>query len=254
MKTKQLILSLALTALMASSLRAETGTAALERKIEQVFYRADATLATGVENELTTALQAEPKSSALLYYRGFFDYAKTSLLHRDKADKKILRAALEAAEVKLKDVKGQPWQAEAEALRGMISGQLISVRGGASAMSLGPKMAELTTGALESQPNSPRAKICRAVSYLNSPAMFGGDKKQAMLLFNAAVSTYETAATKTGELSWGKAYSYAWLAQAKFQNGDAAGAREAANQALEIEPAYGWVKGIIDAMDAKEKK
>jgi hypothetical protein len=56
---------------------------------------------------------------------------------------------------------------------------------------------------LESQPNSPRAKISRAVSYLNSPAMFGGDKKQAMLLFNAAVSAYEKPDATTRELSWG---------------------------------------------------
>ncbi len=242
MKTKLVSLALLITALIAPGLRAQTDNAALEQKIENVFYRADTALSAEVETELTTALAANPQSPALLYYRGFFEYAKTSILYREKADKKVLRAAFENADKHLAAVKGQPWQAEAEALRGMICGQIMGV--GGSAMKFGPKMAELTTGALDEQPASPRAKICRAVCYLNTPGMFGGDKAEAMKLFNSAVVSFTKPDAKTGELSWGKAYAYAWLAQAKLQTGDKAGAREAVDQALAIEPNYGWVKGM----------
>jgi tetratricopeptide (TPR) repeat protein len=258
MKTQLLTLSLAFIACAAAGLRAQNDAspapvaataAALERKIEQVLYRADAPLAATVDAELAAALKAEPRSAELRYLQGFATYAKTSLSYRAN-DMKAVRAALEESEKQLAAVKEEPWKSEATALRGMIAGQLISVRGGASAMTLGPRMRERTEAAFEALPQSPRVLICHGVMFLNTPGMFGGDKDEALRLIKRAVAAYE----KSPEAAprWGRAWALGWLAQASLQTGDLTAAREAATQALAIEPEYVWVKtGLLPAIEEK---
>jgi tetratricopeptide (TPR) repeat protein len=255
MKTKLLTLGLALIACTAASLRAQTSSPAeLERKIEQVLYRGDPALAAEVDSELAAALKAEPASAALQYLEGFSLYAKATLLYRAKDKQKDIAPALKEADKKLAAVKGSLWKAEATALRGMIAGQLIGTPGGGSAMSLGPKMRGYTEAAFEDQPESPRVLVCHAVMFLNTPGMFGGDKKEALRLMKRAVVAYEKDSAKDA-LRWGRAWSLGWLAQANMQTGDLAAAREAATQALAIEPEYGWVKnGMLPAIEKKAAK
>ncbi len=259
MKTHLLTLSLAFIACIAAGLRAQTtatpaaaAAADLERKIEQVLYRADAPLAQTVDAELAAALKAEPRSAELRYLQGFATYAKTSLSYRAN-DMKAVRAGLEAADKELAAVKEEPWKAEAAALRGMIAGQLIGVRGGASAMTLGPKMRERTEAAFEVLPQSPRVLICHGVMFLNTPGMFGGDKEEALRLIKRAVAAYEKAPESAPR--WGRAWALGWLAQAQLQAGDLSAARQAAEQALALEPEYTWVKtGVLPALEKAAAK
>jgi tetratricopeptide (TPR) repeat protein len=253
MKTKHLILSLSLIACTALGLRAQIATSALEKKIETVLYRADAQLAAEADAELAAALKVDPTSPELLYLQGFASYAKSSLAYLDK-DKKAIGAALETAEKQLAAVKQDPWKAEASALLGMISGELIGVRGGSSAMRLGPKMRERTEAAFETLPQSPRVMICHGVMFLNTPGLFGGDKKEAMRLIKRAVAAYESNAAETAP-RWGHAWALAWLAQASLQTDDIAGARKAAEQALALEPDYAWLKNsVLPAIEKKAAK
>lgn len=253
MKTKLLVLCLALVACIAPGLRAQTSaTAELETKIEQALYRADAQLAAEAEGAITRALDANPRSAELLYLRGFATYAGTSVGYRAK-DMKAARESLEAAEKQLASVKEDPWKAEATALRGMIAGQLIGVRGGASAMTLGPRMRERTEAAFEALPQSPRVLICHSVMFLNTPAMFGGDRQEALRLLKRAVAAYEKPADAPPR--WGHAWALAWLAQAHLQAGDLDEARLAAGRALALEPDYTWVKaGLVPAIERAAAK
>jgi tetratricopeptide (TPR) repeat protein len=255
MKNKILILSLLFIAWVAPSLRAQTDLTAVERKIELGLYRGDAALVAEAEAAVAAGLKAEPKAPAWLYLQGFATYARGCLGYKAK-DMKAVRSGLELAEKQLQAVKGSPWQAEAQALRGYIFGQLIGVRGGAAMMTLGPKVGELTGAAYETLPESARVKLFRGVSNLNTPAMFGGDKQEAGRLFMSAGSQFEQAKPKDGALRWGQALALGWLAQARQQTGDMAGAREAAEAALKLEPEYHWARGILKSIekDAAKKR
>jgi hypothetical protein len=153
MKTKILILSLLLTAWMAPALRAQTGLASVEKKLEQALARADATLVAEAEAAIAEGLKTDPKSGAWLYLQGFAAYARGNLGYKTN-DMKAVRSGLELAEKQFQAVKEQPWQAEAQAFRGYIFGQLIGVRGGASAMSWGRRSASTRARLM---------KICRRV-------------------------------------------------------------------------------------------
>jgi tetratricopeptide (TPR) repeat protein len=180
--------------------------------------------------------------------QGFASYVQGNLGYKTK-DMKAVQSGLELAEKQLQAVKGQPWQAEAQALRGYICGQLIGVKGGAAAMTLGPKMGQLTGAAYEDLPESARVQWCHGIMYLNSPGMFGGDKQEALKLFNSAVQKYEQAKLTEGALSWGHALALCWLAQARQQTGDLVGAREAVEAALKMEPEYHWARNVLKSIE-----
>ena len=261
---KKLILMGGLLLASFGALRAELEIAKAERKIERAFYSGDAALLDGVMPELVTALAAKPDSAALNYLNGFTAYARTTAGYVSK-DMKAVRADLEEADRLLKKVNGEPWEAEAKALRGLIAGQLIGVRGGASMMTLGPKMMELTSAALEQAPTSGRVLMCHGVTLLNTPEMFGGDVAEAKRLFERAVAAFSAvaeAAAKRGEAkvavdgpTWGRAHALCWLAQACLKTGDVAGARVAVEQALVLEPEYRQVKfRLLREIEKREGK
>lgn len=254
MKTKILTLGLILTALVAPSLRAQTDLASVEKKLELAVYSYDPALVAEAETAITAALSAEPKAPAWLYLQGMLSYAKAGAGYKAK-DMKVVQKQLELAEKQLQAVKGQPWEAEAQALRGLLCGQLIGVKGGGSSMSLGPKLVQLTGDAYDSLPESPRVKMFKGMMYLNTPGMFGGDKPEAVKLLNSTVQQYDRAKPVAGALQWGHAMAWAWLAQARQQTGDLAGAREAVDAALKIAPDYRWVRdGILKSIEKAEAK
>lgn len=253
MKNKILILCLLLTALVAPSLLAQTDLASVERKIELGLYRTDAALVAEAEAAVAVGLKADPKAPAWLYLQGFASYARGCLGYKTN-DMKAVRSGLELAEKQFQLVKGQPWQAEAQAFRGYIFGQLIGVRGGASAMTLGPKVGENTGEAYENLPESARVKLFYGVNKLNTPGMFGGDKQEAVKLLASAVSQYEQAKPKEGALSWGHTHALVWLAQARQQTGDLVGARAAVEAALKMEPEYHWARGILKSIEKTAAK
>lgn len=263
---KKLILIVGLSLISFGALRAELEISGAERVIEQTLYSGEMASLDGVMPEIAAALAAAPDSGALNYLNGFAAYARTTAGYVSK-DMKAVRANLEEADGLLKKVKGQPWAAEAQALRVLIAGQLIGVRGGASMMTLGPKMRELTSAAYEQVPASGRVLICHGVTLLNTPEMFGGDVAEAKRLFGRAVAAFDAAEAKdAGEKSgatraaavgpaWGRANALCWLAQACLKTGDVAGARAAAEQALKLEPGYRQVRfRLLREIEKREAK
>ena len=251
MKTKLLLVSLALVA----TLRAEPlNVADTERALERAYLRASTTDLATATKSLDAALAADPKNPALLYESGFAQYAALSAM-RAKNDKDEMVAQLGKAVAILERVKGQPWEAEATALHSSILGQLIGIKGGMSGMTLGPKSGTLLGRAEKSLPGNPRVLLFKGISLINTPAAFGGDSAKGAQLLQQSIDAFAKVDAAAPGPHWGQADALTWLGLAKQTAKDIAGARTAWEQALVLEPDYGWVKfALLPSLDQKARK
>ncbi len=222
----------------------------IEERVERALYRSDAALLTEADGALAEALKAEPGRGDLKYLEAFAAYVRATFEYATK-DKKALEKGLSRADELLAKVKGEPWAAEALALRGYVTGQLIGVRGRMSGMTLGPKMMKQTSAALDDVPASGRALTFHGVTLLNTPETFGGDPAEALRLLTRAVAIFEKGGDG-GQAGWGGAQAYYWLAKARIKAGDLSGAKLAAEEALKREPDYKVVRyGLMKEIEGK---
>ena len=251
MKTKLLLLLLALV--FNVSARADTpfDSNATERAIEQAYLCASEPQLAEAVKPLGVALAADSKNPSLLYERAFAHYAAT-VPSRATNNKDAMLAEFEQAIALLERVRGQPWEAEACALHANILGFLIGLKGGVSGMTLGPKSNQLMARASKVLPNSPRVLLFRGEALLNTPAAFGGDPiagvkllQQAVDLFGAMETNPTRATIPAAGPLWGHADALTWLGLGKKKAGDLAAARMAWQQALALEPDYAWVKFVL---------
>lgn len=235
---------------LSSAASAAVDSAALESAVERAYVHASSTDLATASAAIDAALAADPKNPALLYERGFATYA-AAMISRAHTDKQATIARLETAASTLGRVRGQPWEAEAEALHSSILGQLIGLKGGMSGMTLGPKSSQLIARAARQLPGSPRVQLFRAISLLNTPAAFGGDPAEGMKLLQEVVTAFATPAATEGP-RWGHGDALAWLGLARQKNGDTAGARQAWEEALALEPDFAWVKfALLPSLNQK---
>lgn len=107
-------------------------------------------------------------------------------------------------------------------------------------MFLGPKSSSAIESALELNDKSPIVWKLYAHSKLFTPAMFGGDKKEAVEAFEKSVSLFEEQ-DAFGQ-NWRYLDALAWLGQAYSKIDEYEKARAVYNKALEVEPEFNWVK------------
>lgn len=132
--------------------------------------------------------------------------------------------------------------AEAWALLAQIYGYKISFSP-MKAVYYGPKSGEALSKAYSLAPNNPRVHLVKAVSEYNSPAMFGGSKKAAVASLDKAIELFvNDSATDT---QWGHAEAYVWRGLAKLSLEDNDAAIADFEQAIELEPDYGWPQFLI---------
>jgi Tfp pilus assembly protein PilF len=260
MKTKLSLVSLlfAVGSLLgparAETIPAKTIAAAAERAIENAYLRADAAALADAVKPLDAAIARAPNDPALLYTRAFAHYA-SSVLHRKPTDRAALQQCFETSVSLLERVKGAPWEAEADALRASILGQLIGLKGGMSGMTLGPQSDRLLQRAEKAAPGNPRVLMFRGISLLNTPAIFGGDTAAGTKLLQQAVDRFAAGSSPTNGPQWGQADALTWLGIGKQKAGDTAGARAAWQQALALEPNYAWVKfALLPSLDQKQNR
>ena len=239
---KSIIVSCISALCFASSVLAADNAVFAEReaKIERAALRFEAEPLAEQVAAIDNDLAATPKDPALLYLRAFAYYAEATVA-RGQKDKQVSVTHLESAGKILEQIKDATWEAEAMALHGYVLNQLIGIKGGMSAMKLGPQSSALLGQAGEKAPNSPRVLFFRGESLVTTPEMWGGDVAQGIKLLEQASTAFESQPANA-PLHWGHAESLAWLGIAKQKKGDLAGARAAWEQALAAEPAYGWVK------------
>ena len=107
-------------------------------------------------------------------------------------------------------------------------------------MYLGPKSSGLIEEAYEEEPNNPMVIKMYASSKLYTPAMFGGDQKEALAEFERCVELYEGAGDTTNNWIYMDALAHLGITYGKL--GQHQKAIEVYTKALSLEPDFNWVK------------
>lgn len=135
--------------------------------------------------------------------------------------------------------------ADAWALLTGIYGQRMGLNP-MQAMSLGSDADEAMKHARELAPKNPRVWIISGTQDFFTPGMFGGDKERALKKFNKAARLAEQETVDDPLMpSWGHAEAYAWIGIAHLEVERYAQARTAFENALNVNPEYGWVKHVL---------
>lgn len=139
--------------------------------------------------------------------------------------------------------------AESLALQASLLGLKIRFKPG-EAMILAPHALELFGQARASAPGSPRVWLLQGIHVLYTPEPFGGGAQAALPLLQGAVKAAEAEAVPADAWvpHWGKAESYAWLATAEAELGLMKEANAHLDQALALDPNYGYAKVVVAAM------
>ena len=95
---------------------------------------------------------------------------------------------------------------------------------------------------MELEPGNPRVLLIDAISLLNKPSLFGGDREEALARLDRALD--EIAANGTGRFSWGKADIYTWRGIAHQREGNTADAVQNFDEALVVVPSYRWAEQL----------
>lgn len=139
----------------------------------------------------------------------------------------------------------EPEFADAYALLASMYGRKIALKP-LVGMILGPKSDRVLDKAKELAPDNPRIVYITAVADYNKPSMWGGDKDRALKGLHRAVGLFAQE-THDDPLapSWGHEDAYAWLAIAYMDREAYSEARTALEEALEVNPDFGWVKTVL---------
>lgn len=250
MRTLLVFLSLVLTLSIAhtDSARAQSADSLMQRGQELV----DRGVTAGDEASLQQAQALFKRIAAASdeavwphYYAGLANYRIASLFldsDDDRAD-----AHLDDALDHLKRaVDNQSDLAEAHALLGTVYG--LKARGGMiSGMRYGPKADGAMERARSLAPNNPRVLLLNAISLLNKPSRWGGDREKAVAELQRALQQFEATSAPSDSLApqWGHADAYAWLGIAHMKADERTQARDAFEQALAIRPGYAWVESTL---------
>lgn len=132
--------------------------------------------------------------------------------------------------------------AEAYALLASVYGRKIGLSP-MKGMFLGSKANNAMERAQALAPDNPRVVLIAAISDFNTPGMWGGSKTRGMEGFRRAAALFAAERPMNPLMpAWGHDETYAWIGIAHMQQAEYAEARAAFDQALTVNPGYGWVK------------
>lgn len=175
------------------------------------------------------------------YYRGYADYRLGVVVYRMDKEKSI--AYLDSAAEHLERATQLSSKfAEAYALLGSCYGIKIAhspIKG----IVLGPMAQRAMDKAKAIAPENPRVALLDAIRIYSTPSMFGGGKDEGLQAMRRAAQLFDRwTAPEPLVPDWGKAEVYAWIGIAYIDRKESVLARHALEQALKINPEYGWVK------------
>lgn len=215
-----------------------------QRVIHRAVVRGDL---GGVRQAVTLvdrALGAFPNDPLLLHYRGFATFRIGQLYAVSAATEDSATAYFEATlEWMDRSIALKPL-AESHAVRSSAMGQLMGgsmlagVRYGAAA-----SRADDQARALGAE--NPRVLLLQAIGTWFKPSMFGGGEDKARPIMARALAAFAKDHPAPGMPTWGYAEALAWHGQMEEKAGRSAAARAAYQQALTLEPDYGWVKYVL---------
>src|SRR5882724_5251336 len=175
----------------------------------------------------------------------FDAYLRLALFHeyliealQAKQDEKLIKMTAQAGiPIAEKAVKLNPDSSEAHQLLGSMLGELIPyVFGGG--MRYGSRSEKEVETAIKLNPKNSDAYVTRAISYLYTPAAFGGSRDKAFEMLHKAVEVDPSADTP-----------HIWLAQTYLETGKHDDARREITEALRLNPERGFTQYVRDQIN-----
>lgn len=174
------------------------------------------------------------KLELISYYYGYIGYA-LGLKNYDQAEKLLSKAEKHIAAA----LAQSPKISTANAYKGSFIGFRIALSK-FKAITLGPESASYINKAFESDKSNIQAVVDRANSYFYTPALFGGNKTEAIKLYNQGIKLFES--TGTAEHNWFYLSVLTTLARAYEKVNKTNEALAVYKKILQIEPEFSWVK------------
>jgi tetratricopeptide (TPR) repeat protein len=190
-------------------------------------------------------LAVTPRDGVMLHYKGYALYRKGNLMLGASAKESDLEPVLEEADAVLEASGAVLKWPETHALRAAVLGQLIGIGGMLSGMRLGPRADNLFDEAMQAGPANPRVFMLRGIGSIYKPKMFGGGSDKAERDLRQALELFAKDHPVAPAPSWGHAEAWAWLGQVLAGEKRIDEARKAYQEALAIDPGYGWVSRVL---------
>ena len=197
----------------------------------------------GAADDLRAAIAKAQKEAN---EKNTFDaYLRLALFHeylievlQAKQDEKLIKMTAQAGiAIAEKAVKLNPESSEAHQLLGSMLGELIPyVFGGG--MRYGSRSEKEIETAIKLNPKNSDAYVTRAISYLYTPAAFGGSRDKAFEMLHKAVEANPSSETP-----------HIWLAQSYLETGKRDDAKREINEALRLNPERGFAMYILDLIN-----
>jgi tetratricopeptide (TPR) repeat protein len=228
-----------------------TDTAAVDSLLLEGKRLLQAGMNTGSKDSLRQAralfLQATGGSThrALAhYYVGLADYRLNNQVS-DEAEEKREQILGHATDHLKQATTLDEDMADAWALLTGVYGQRMGLNP-MQGMLLGSDAGSAIERAKKLDPDNPRVWIIDGTQDFFTPSLFGGDKERALRKFKkAAQLAQQESIDDPLRPSWGHAESYAWIGIAHMQAERSEKARDAFQNALDVNPDYGWVKSVL---------
>ena len=180
--------------------------------------------------------QQHPENGAYFYELARVESYRSSAYSRHNDKKKAERALDEAIGSVQQSLKLNDKSADAHSLLADLYGRKIGFGVGMFAgPKYGPKVKAENQRAQELDPNSARVFASLGRQYLMAPHMFGGDIEKAV-----------ESLRKSTQLDPNFDETYIWLAIALRKKGDTAGAEQALNEALKLNPRSVFAKSTAE--------
>ena len=174
-----------------------------------------------------------------LYTIAYVNWRLTQLV-QPKQRKAYSQEAERALQILLQE---RPGDAEALALLGSAYGARIT--GFWSGIRLGKSASRALNQAAALAPDNPRIALQQGISSYFSPKTFGGGIDRAEAIVRHSLELFQRQSDDTPWPNWGHVDAYAWLGQVLAKKGDVAGARDAYQKGLALEPDHRWISEVL---------
>ncbi|MFO0336527.1 MAG: hypothetical protein ACK53C_16230 [Pseudomonadota bacterium] len=210
-----------------------------EAKAQYAYFTADANALRGLARTVRTLGESEDPLALYHYAHVQFRLLQLGALREDKAAHREAAEAGERCVAALDRALARNRRfAEALALQGSCYGYLATL-GKRRAVTAGPRSGSRVAEAAKLDPRNPRVLLARAFSLWFAPAAFGGDREQAIPLFQQAAEAFERLQVpREGEPTWGAAEAWHFVGRGQEVKGDLLAARTAYEKALIVAPEF----------------
>lgn len=219
-------------------------------RIQAANWAADVPALQALCRELDQAASAGSDAEGR-YVAAYCDYRVAHAGKKDTASHEpAMNAALDRAEARLTALGAEagPYQAEALALLSSVYGLQIGLSP-LKGFTLGPKAGKAIARAEALAPANPRVQLFKATGKLFTPALFGGDRAEAVRALDQAIAALP--AGHSDAVNWGLEDAYVWRSIALSET-DPAAAKASLEQALAVAPDYGWARYQLARLNRSE--